>query len=408
MPSSQFQIPGQPDFELGSDRSHPVTLLVETPETEAADGLVFIIPGMGGETDAHYSSMIRRYIADKYNIVAVSVDAHCNTCRPNLSTEFGKVELSISPNSLVDALGQYVAHGGKLETQVKTHNEILSLLKQRPDLTFAVNATLVPPGGQYQNFGVLSALDHLAALNFLIDQPIAFDTGNVLCLGSSHGGYIAHVMHKFAPNTFNGIIDASAYTETQPTFVDGRWLELALTEQNITFQCSTVQKWQFGQHGEATFFGADRSLIRDVVYDSHLAEVAAKTQRSCQFRMIHSGDDRISPPHLKTRQAAFLESYGFDVHLDVIGEADVDGKFIKSADHGMGIALNLLFDKYYPTLARRPGKLDRELETHLTFNGPKMSYCLKHMRNQIHLDATCRDIEPSVPSPVHQQQPVTV
>lgn len=408
MPSSQYLIPGQPDFELASERNHPVTILVETPETETADGLVFIIPGMGGEKDASYSSMIRRYIADKYNLVAVSVDAHCNTCRPNRSTEFGKVELNISPSSLVDALGQYVAHGGKLETQVKTHDDILSLLKQRSDVVFGVDATLVPPGGQYQNFGVLSALDHLAALNFLIDQPIAFDTGNILCLGSSHGGYIAHVMHKFAPNTFNGIIDASAYTETQPTFIDGRWNELALTEQNITFRCSTVQKWQFGQHGEATYFGADRGLIRDVAYNAHLEEVVAKTERPCQFRMIHSDNDRVSPPHLKTRQAALLDSYGFDVRLDVIGEADVDGKFIKSADHGMGIALNLLFDKYYPTLVRQRGKTDRELETHLVFDGPKMSYSLKHVRSQIHLDATCRDIDVSAPSHARLQQSVAV
>ena len=408
MPSSQFQIPGQPDFELGSERDHPVTILVEVPETEVADGLVFIIPGMGGEKDANYSSMIRRYISDKYNLVVVSVDAHCNTCRPNRSTEFGKVGLTINPKSLVDALGQYVAHGGKLETQVETHDEILLLLKQRQDIAFNINATLVPPGEQYQNFGVLSALDHLAALNFLLDEPIAFDTGNILCLGSSHGGYIAHLMHKFAPNTFNGIIDASAYTETQPSFIDGRWNELALTEQNIAFRCSTVQKWQFSRHGEVNFFGVERSLIRDVAYDTHLAEVAAKTQRSCQFRMIHSGDDRVSPPHLKARQAALLDSYGFDVHLDVIGEADVDGKFIKSADHGMGIALNLLFDKYYPTLVRQPGKIDRELETHLVFDGPKMSYSLKHVRNQIHLDATCCDIDVDAPSSSRQQQTVSV
>ncbi len=408
MPTEKFQIPGQPDFELGSDRNSPVSIIAEVPETGSADGLVFIIPGMGGEKDAHYSSIIRRYIADKYNLVAVSVDGHCNTCRPNRSTEFGKVEVDINPGSLIEALGHYVAQGGKLDAPVQTHNDILSVLTQSHGASFSVNATLVPPDGQYQNFGVLSALDHLAALNFLIDQPLPFDEGNVICLGSSHGGYIAHLMHKFAPNTLNGIIDASAYTETQPIFIDGRWNELALTENNIVYKCSTVQRWQFSQHGEPTFFGADRSLIRDVAHVAHVEELVAKTQRPCQFRMIHSDDDRISPPHLKKRQAALLSACGFDVCLDVVGEADVDGKLIKSADHGMGIALNLLFDKYYPTLRRQSGKGDRELETQLVFDGPKMSYSLRHVRNQIHIDATCEDVEVSAPASINHPQPVAV
>ena len=49
-----------------------------------------------------------------------------------------------------------------------------------------------------------------------------FDTNNILCVGSSHGAYIAHLIHKFAPNTINGIIDNSGYTIPLAQYIGAR------------------------------------------------------------------------------------------------------------------------------------------------------------------------------------------
>lgn len=391
MATHRLEIAGQPDFELGFERKRPVTIIAETPEADKADGLVFIIPGMGGEKDADYSGMLRRYISAKYNLVAVSVDGHCNICRPYRSTEFGEVGLDLDGDSILDALGRYVSTGQKIKQALETHGDIVQLLRSASSRKFGLKALLVPPGGEYQNFGVLSALDHIAALHALIDSEIEFDPSNVICVGSSHGGYIAHMMHKFAPNSFNGIIDASAYSETATTFIDGHWREADIADGNLICRCSTVQKWQFSKPGDLTFFGPDRAMIRDTAYDIHMAHAASHATRKCQFRMVHSIHDAVSSPNLKLRQAEALANLGFDVTLDMIGEGDVDGKFIKSADHGMGIALNLLFDKYYPSIERRATKTDRELETALVFDGPKYTYRLAHRANQIHLQASCEE-----------------
>lgn len=400
MPEQRLEIDGQPDFELGVERTRKVAILAELPESEKADGLVFLIPGMGGDKDADYSTMLRRYISARYNMVVVSVDGHCNTCRPMRSKEFGDVGIDIDSSSVIAALGQFVANGNKVDCPLNSHNDVLALLRSDPKHTYRLRATLTPPDGQYQNFGVLAALDHIAALHHLIDEGIAFDTGNTVCLGSSHGGYIAHMMHKFAPNTFNGVIDASAYSETVTSFLDGQWGELDLQDGNLAYACSTVQRWQFRQPSEPTFFGPDRSLIRDTGYREHMMHVAEQGGRNCQFRMLHSRNDFVSAPALKARQADLLSSLGFDVTFDLIGEEDVDGKFIKSADHGMGVALNLLFDRYYPTLARRGGKIDRELGTVLRFEGPKMTYTIGYKSGSIHPTARCEDRYP--PSEAHR------
>lgn len=394
MTSHRFEIEGQPDFELRIERKTPVAVIAEVPDADMADGLVFIIPGMGGEKDADYSAMLRRYIAAKYNLVAVSVDGHCNTCRPARSTEFGEVGLELEGDSLLDAVSRYVIGGGQIDRKLETHADILDMLRAAAPMQFAIKTVLNPPGNQYQNFGLLSAMDHLCALNSLVDSEISFDTANVLCVGSSHGGYIAHMMHKLAPNSFNGIIDASAYTETATAFIDGQWKEANITDGNLVYTCSTRQEWQFSRPGEPNFFGPDRSLIRDTAYDAHLAVTAAATSRKCQFRMIHSASDTVSSPELKHRQAEMLRAKGFDVSLDLIGEDEVDGKFIKSADHGMGIGLNLLFDRYYPTIQRQEGATDRELETVLTFDGPKYTYRIAHCPSELQLAATCQKRSP--------------
>tara|TARA_R110002073_G_scaffold4199_2_gene27700 strand:+ start:881 stop:2098 length:1218 start_codon:yes stop_codon:yes gene_type:complete len=392
--SHRFEITGQSDFELGIERKRPVAILAEVPDADVADGLVFIIPGMGGEKDADYSAMLRRYISAKYNLVAVSVDAHCNTCRPARSTEFGEVDFELDGESILDALGRYIASGEKIDRRLETHADILQMLRAAAPKQFSVRAILNPPGDQYQNFGVLSALDHLCALNALVDSEISFDVANVLCVGSSHGGYVAHMMHKFAPNSFNGIIDASAYCETVTAFIDGKWKEAHINDGNLIYTCSTRQAWQFANPGLASFFGPDRALIRDTAYDTHMQTVATAASRKCQFRMIHSTNDAVSSPDLKHRQAEMLRALGFDASLDMINEGDVDGKFIKSADHGMGIALNLLFDRYYPTIERREGVTDQKLETALTFDGPKYSYRISHRASEIQLAATCEARSP--------------
>ncbi|WOF73883.1 DUF2920 family protein [Parvibaculaceae bacterium PLY_AMNH_Bact1] len=391
MTSHRFEIDGQPDFELGAPRQRPVTAIVEVPESDAAEGLVFIVPGMGSERDEGYYTMLRRYIAAKYNLVAVSVDAHCNVCRPHRSDGVAPVVLDVQSDSIYEAFGRFISAGGKVDRPLTNINDMLALLLPAKSNPVELNTIIQPPDGDYQNFGVLAALDHLAVLNVLLDSDIAFDQTNIVCMGSSHGGYLAHMIHKFAPNTINGVIDASAYTEAIPIYLDGQFREISITEShlNLTHHCSTKSLWQFKTPTEPYFFDTDRALIRDVGHCEHLGHISETSERKCQFRMIHSRFDNISPPAAKVQQAEVLNALGYNVQLDIVEERDVDGKFIKSLDHGMGIALELLFDKYYPTLEKRNGRTDRDLGSVLHFHGPKYTYRLRHQAGSLHADVKC-------------------
>jgi DUF2920 family protein len=374
-------IDGHADFELGVPRTVPVTYVAEVPETDRADGLVFLIAGFGGDKDESLMELTRRHIAAKHNLIVVSVRAHCHFCRISQSTAEMPVELQIDPWSIAKAIGALVLQGDSLDGLAAADEaSTLQFLKSRQNHTFELTATLVPPGEDYQNFGVLAALDHLKVLNHLIEEEeLAFETSNVVLAGTSHGAYIANLMQKFAPNTISAIIDSSSFPETMPTYLGFGGVEVRAKDGNLEFICSTKTAWTNEFIGAPTYFGLDQTNIRHLAYPAHLDAVGSVTgHKKCQFRMIHSTEDKLVNINLKRHHAEMLERYGHDVVLDEVGEADLDGKFITTLEHGMGISLNKLFDRYYPTLKRLGGVSDRDNETKLTFTGVHKTYSVIH------------------------------
>ncbi|HUO28026.1 MAG TPA: DUF2920 family protein [Bryobacteraceae bacterium] len=377
------EISGAPDFELGLKRTSPVAYHCTLP-AGTAKGLIFVIPGFGEDAAAEYNEILRRYLSGRYGLAAVSVAYHASQARPpaariDLSTESvrqaighlaaNKIRFNVRPNS-VDA---FLAELGRLETPIR------------------IAAKLIPPNGDYQNFGVMQALDHICVLNDILDSGIAFDRNNILLLGSSHGAYIAHLIHKFAPNTINAIIDNSGYAIPVAQYLGSR-PEYYHAIGNLTLACNIITRWDLTDSYSSTFFGPARYAIRDVSNPGHLAEDASKTRRPCLFRMLNSCCDPISPLEQKQAQLRALQSNGFDAELRIIGEQDLDGKIFKSLGHGLGASLSGLFDLYADSLTARPTIIDRELRTSLSFACYDRTYSIRHSDTKPYLDASCERI----------------
>ena len=65
------------DFELDIQRENQVEYLYSYPKLKNLNGIVFIIPGFGGDTNSEYSQKLRDYIAQTFSVVAVHVIYHC-------------------------------------------------------------------------------------------------------------------------------------------------------------------------------------------------------------------------------------------------------------------------------------------------------------------------------------------
>jgi hypothetical protein len=379
------EIDGAQDFELGIERTSRLAYQCALPPNPAK-GLVFIIAGFGDDGAAEYSQLMRRYICGRYDMVAVSVDYHASEARPPMA----KYELL--GEELCRVLGYLAIKDIHLKLDAANIDGFLSDVN-KAGYPVKIAANLIPQNGDYQNFGVMQAMDHIFVLNDIINSGIEFDTNNIICLGSSHGAYIAHLIHKFAPNTINAVIDNSGYAIPLVQFIGGR-PEYTVVMNNISLECNVVTKWRFENSYTPEFFGPGRYAIRDTLNAQHLAEAVAKSSRHCQFRMINSATDGISPVGMKETQCRLLQANGFDAQLRIVGEEDLDGKVLKSLGHGLDASMSGVFDLYADSFSVRPTTLDRKLGTALSFGCYDYVYRFQHLDKAPYLDAFCERIAP--------------
>lgn len=373
------EIDGAQDFELGIARTSKLRYRCAVPPNRAK-GLVFIIAGFGEDTAAEYSQLLRRYICGRYDMVAVSVAYHCSESRPPAA------RYELQGDDVYRVLGFLSSKNFHLKLDQANLDKFLSDVNET-GVPVQIAANLVPPNGDYQNFGVMQAIDHICVLNDILDSGVEFDTNNIICLGSSHGAYIAHLIHKFAPNTINAIIDNSGYAIPLTQYIGGR-PEMFNQRGNLTLACNVVTKWRFDNNYAPEFFGPARYAIRDAMNPRHIAEVAARSSRRCQFRMINSTTDGISRLDVKQAQCRILQIHGFDAQLKVVGEEDLDGKILKSLAHGLDASVSGIYDLYAGSIAVQPTTLDRKLETSLSFECYDQIYRFRHRDSAPHFEAS--------------------
>lgn len=371
----QGSVPGLPDFELGNrPRERPITYTLSLPgdysPENPATGLVFYIPGFGEDNNSAYLKKIHAFIAETYGLAVVSVDYHAILARPEQGCP-----LMLDPQSIF----------------------VLRLFCQQYDLPFDINnlwhicdslggilpepvilkGVLEPPHQEYQNFGVLQALDHLTVLNDLINGGLAFDLNNIILVGSSHGGYIAHLITKFAPNTINAVLDNSSYTRAPFSYL-GISKEYFMRFRNLVLDCNLKTHWQFENPSQSDYFGLPQQLIRDTAFPPHLEIMKKQSGRLPHYYCYNSTQDSLSPITEKRLQQKRLESIGCKCNLQEINEGDIDGVIFKTMDHGMNASMKSLCRMVFPHIVPRETTLDRFRKTILEYDGYSQVYRVEH------------------------------
>lgn len=378
------EIEGARDFELGIERTSKLTYHCAAP-ADRAKGLVFVISGFGEDASADYSQILRRYLCARHGLVAVMVAYHaCQLRPPACGVDFADGEFH-------RVIGHLATLNIPIHFKRTTIADFFAEIN-RLAIPTTMAGKLIPPNGDYQNFGVMQAIDHLCALNDILDSGLEFDRNNILCVGSSHGAYIAHLIHKFAPNTINGIVDNSGYAIALMNYIGAApeyWHRVGC----LTAECTAFTRWNHTDSYAPEFFGPARFAIRDAMNPRHLSELASKATRRCQFRMVNSYRDRISRIDVKQAQHRALRANGFDAQLRIIRESHLDGVVFKTLEHGMDASIHGLFDRYADSLSVHPTTLDRDLETSLTFECYDHVYRIRHRRTPPYFEAFCERIQ---------------
>lgn len=381
------EIEGATDFELGLPRSTPIAYDITWPQEGEASGVVLVIPGFGDDTSAGYSQGLRRHIVETTGMGAVSVRYHAFHARPT-----NGAGIVIDPREHIYLIGE----AARRNLPIKDFADIRAIATSLAEVKAEVRGRLVldPAHGERQNFGVIQALDHLCVIGDLIENAPAFDTRRIVALGSSHGGYIAHLMAKLAPSTLAAIIDNSAYAQPPMCFLSiGDQAELFLNFGGLTFEGRTRSAWSVSDREAANFYGHDRDLIRDLRYLPHVAAMrAAATDHGTQYFMVNSARDDVSPPAVKRRQQAVLARCGFEAELQVVQAEDIDGELFKAFTHGLNCSLKRLFDRHIGQVRSRATDPDGLLGTTITYDGVDRGYRFQHSAQAPYVQAEVFDL----------------
>lgn len=321
------------------------------------DGIIFIIPGFGGDSSVDYQRSLIKDSALKYNVIAVFVEYHSIFARVSVEKEsavmqFGKNDTEL----LIRTIDKYKIQLDEnrldfdsIVEQIKFHIEQLKK-ENKLDKEFLLNlwATLYPYKNEYQNFGILQAIDILTVLYHIksIGYSKIINQKKIIALGSSHGGYIANLLMKLAPNTFDVVIDNSSYVKPKLEYIIGfeknfNKSEYKIQSDNILLNCSVLTHWTKEKNTDNEFHESAYE-IRDLL-DKNQMKQFIKYSNKTSIISYHSKYDRIAIYEEKEKYCDELMKYKFDINLNTIElKSQIDGKLIKNLDHAMGMSIKEL------------------------------------------------------------------
>ena len=370
-----YEISSCDDIELGIKRSSPLSFYSCYDDAKDAKALLVIIPGLGEDSDLGYRANLIRTMAETYDVACISVDYHCIGNRPQLGAKFGLDDIdreiltrelsSIGINLPID-LKSIDCHE-KVDLLLKFLSKEITIRKERDILPadFRLNAsiTMVPTKNEYQNFGVMQAMDVLNAVLYTKKyiNNAKFEHLSVIMVGSSHGGYLAHMCAKIAPWLVDAVIDNSSYAiflwrligfGKEINFTNYFCFGAGILYQNLYLYFFDKTYWTLNEKSPYYFIDA-REEIRNILNLDHL-NVQSSYKKPIYVSYHCICDKEIAPAKDKIELYEALKKLKFDATLHMIKDgSEVDGKFIKSLTHGMGMSYKLLLQKELPSMMEK-------------------------------------------------------
>ncbi|EOD3838736.1 DUF2920 family protein [Campylobacter coli] len=364
--NQSFEIDSCDDVELNIKRTSKLEYRISYDDEKEMKAIVFIIGGYGANANIHFLDSYRNYIAKNFDVVAVHVFYHC-FCQRRSDVEkystladFTKDDLKL----IEKVLRKYNIPCDQLANNtVVSHCEYLSeimtelkMLNRLPyDFEERLSATFIPSGGEYQNFGIMAAIDHINALKDLVKRfPKLADLPKIYG-GGSYGGYLSLLIAKIAPWYVDGVIDNSGVCLPFLAHILGRDMnqgEFVFEGDNNRIYCF-VQKYWTRNINSSYYFGDENYLIRAVLNSNHL-KIQASMNNNTIFISYHSMQDMCAPVQNKIELYKCYQELGYDATLYLVkDENDIDGRFIKSLEHGLRMTDKALFRKELPLMLEK-------------------------------------------------------
>ncbi|EAH8788398.1 DUF2920 family protein [Campylobacter jejuni] len=361
-----FEIDSCDDAELGIKRTSKLEYRISYDDEKEIKAIVFIIGGYGANSNISFLDFDREYVAKKFDVVTVNVFYHCFCMRrsdvskydanakflqedlENLSKVLIEFNIDIRNLNFDNAL-EYYHYLDQYITTLKLQGE----LEQDYQVNFT--STFVPPNGDYQNFGIMAAIDHINVLKDLIKKFPNFKNLPKIYGGGSYGGYLSLLIAKIAPWYVDAVIDNSGSALPPLRYIIGRDLnscDYVYNGANALIGGFLKTHWT-RKENSPYFFSNENYIIRSLLHKDHLILQSQKNQNIIYVN-YHGLKDLSTPAEYKVQMCDILKMLGYDTVLHLAkDESDIDGRFIKSLEHGLRMTNKALFRKELPLMLEK-------------------------------------------------------
>ncbi|EAH9245896.1 DUF2920 family protein [Campylobacter jejuni] len=395
-----FEIDSCDDVELNIKRTSKLEYRISYDDKKEMKAIVFIIGGYGANANISFLDFDREYIAKNFDVVVVHVFYHCFCHRRSNIEKYSAITMFAEediPNLSQALFDMGINMNVNLENAYQSYellNEYIGKLKLEGKLTQEYQAkftsTFIPPNGDYQNYGIMPAIDHINALKDLVKRFPKFADLPKIYGGGSYGGYLSLLIAKIAPWYVDGVIDNSGTVLPLLECIIGRNLnksDFTFNDFNTLIETFTKTYWTREDENLPYFFANENYIIRSLLNSSHLMLQANKNQ-DIIFVSYHSLKDEFDTA--KDKQTLFLayKELGYDATLNLIkDESQIDGRFIKDLNHGMRITDKALFRKELPLMLEKlQGRKSFMQENSISYPCGNKVFVFKDIKDSFKLD----------------------
>ncbi|EJQ3040440.1 DUF2920 family protein [Campylobacter jejuni] len=365
-----FEIDSCDDVELGIKRTSKLEYRISYDDEKDIKAIVFIVGGFGANANISFLDFDREYIAKNFDVVVVHVFYHCFCARQSIDQKYNP---KLIPNQddleRVNGILKNI-NLGHLSVNKDNFEQIIPLIEQKVNKMkqaglvdesqkIELSCDFIPPNGDYQNYGIMAAIDHINALKDLVKRFPKFADLPKIYGGGSYGGYLA-LLIAIAPWYVDGVIDNSGSAVPPLNYIIGRELEFKSKDTNgdmymqgdhFFVSCFLKTHWT-RKENSPYFFNNENYFIRTLLNKDHLI-LQSQKNKNIIYVSYHSKEDPLTPANFKELTMQILKILGYDVSLNLIDENKIDGKFIKNLDHGCGIPDKALFRKELPLMLEK-------------------------------------------------------
>ncbi|HID0716389.1 TPA: DUF2920 family protein [Campylobacter jejuni] len=361
-----FEIDSCDDVELNIKRTSKLEYRISYDDEKDIKAIVFIVGGFGANANISFLDFDREYIAKKFDVVAVHVFYHCFCARKSIDQKYNP---KLIPNKDdLERLNSILRNInlGHLSVNKDNFEQIIPLIEQKVNKMkqaglvdesqkIELSCDFIPPNGDYQNYGIMAAIDHINALKDLVKRFPKFADLPKIYGGGSYGGYLSLLIAKIAPWYVDGVIDNSGVCLPFLACILGREMnqgEFYFEGSGYRLYCFVYKYWNRNMNS-SYYFGDENYLIRAVLNSNHL-QIQSNLNKNTIFVSYHSIQDMGAPVQNKIELYKCYQELGYDATLYLIkDESDVDGRFIKDLKHGLRMTDRALFRKELPLMLEK-------------------------------------------------------